>query len=183
MYVVDRLGRLLLVLHVSHHDVPTSVADLSLGRLVPPGLVVDPQLAPGQHSANRGEQSETLSSIREAVFIKEQKVPVELEWDGEDESSIHIVAYFDNKPAGTARILKSGQIGRMSVLAEYRKQGIGTQLLKQAEAEARIMGLNRVFLHAQTYIQHFYEKEGYHPKGDIFMDAGIPHIEMTKSLV
>lgn len=127
--------------------------------------------------------SNELSSIREAVFIKEQNVPIELEWDGEDETSIHLLAFINKTPVGTARLLKNGQIGRMCVLPDHRRLGIGTKLLQQAETEAQGIGLESVFLHAQTYIKHFYGQEGYSQKGSEFMDAGIPHIEMSKSLV
>ena len=122
-----------------------------------------------------------LSAIRKTVFVEEQKVPEELEWDGEDQHASHVIAYWEGLPVGTARLLPSGQIGRMSVLQAYRRRGVGTALLEAAEQLARTQNLPGVFLHAQSYIAHFYQQQGYAPQGNEFMDAGIPHIEMTKS--
>ena len=126
------------------------------------------------------EQQQTLSEIRRIVFIEEQSVPEELEWDGEDEQAWHFLACADDNPVGAARLLPSGQIGRMCVFKPWRRQGIGRRLLHQAEITAGEHGISPVFLHAQTYIRHFYEHQGYSPRGNIFMDAGIPHIEMVK---
>lgn len=125
---------------------------------------------------------QALEQIRRTVFIEEQSVPEELEWDDEDVSAWHFLAYIEDQAVGAARLLKSGQIGRMSVLKPYRRQGIGSALLHQAERTAAENQLQHLFLHAQTYIQAFYRSEGYSPRGDTFMDAGIPHIEMYKEL-
>lgn len=123
---------------------------------------------------------EQIKPIRQQVFIDEQNVPVELEWDGADEQAWHFLALENGNPVGTARLLNTGQIGRMSVLKPYRRTGVGTALLQKAEATARHHSMPQVFLHAQTYIQHFYQQQGYQPIGEVFMDAGIPHIEMVK---
>ena len=126
------------------------------------------------------DQRQILEEIRRIVFIEEQEVPTELEWDGEDDEAWHFLATLGGVPVGTARLLATGQIGRMSVLQPYRRQGIGTALLQAAEQLARDEHISPLFLHAQTYIRDFYCKQGYEARGDQFMDAGIPHIEMIK---
>lgn len=126
------------------------------------------------------EQQQALSEIRRIVFIEEQSVPEDLEWDGEDDQAWHFLALSDDIPVGAARLLPSGQIGRMCVLQPWRRQGIGSRLLQQAEITAAEQHIKPLFLHAQTYIRQFYEQHGYQAKGSEFMDAGIPHIEMVK---
>jgi predicted GNAT family N-acyltransferase len=127
--------------------------------------------------------SAQLRSVREIVFIQEQQVPQDLEWDGEDESAHHFLAINEAGQAiGCARLLASGQIGRMAVLAEFRGSGIGTRLLEVAVEQAKQMGLRRVYLHAQTHAEPFYRKGGFLPVGDAFMEAGIPHQSMELEL-
>lgn len=127
------------------------------------------------------ERSQDLARIRATVFIVEQGVPETLEWDGEDDTAWHFLALADGEPVGAARLLPTGQIGRMSVLKAFRRQSIGRRLLLQAEQTAAENNIDSVFLHAQIYIRQFYEQQGYQPRGEIFMDAGIAHIEMHKS--
>lgn len=120
-----------------------------------------------------------LREIRKTVFIIEQSVPIEMEWDEWDTQAWHLLAFNDNhQPVGTARILTSGQIGRMAVLQEYRRQGIGTALLLQAIELAKTQHLNAIWLHAQTAVKPFYARIGFTEKGEEFIEAGIPHIEM-----
>ncbi len=127
---------------------------------------------------------EKLRAIRQRVFIEEQNVPMDLEWDGLDEEANHFLALNEMGLAlGTARLLPStGQIGRMAVLKEQRGRDIGRQLLKAAVDHAVEVGLQRVFLHAQTHAEGFYRKSGFLPSGAEFMEAGIPHIEMELAL-
>lgn len=125
-----------------------------------------------------------LIPLRTEVFIDEQQVPVELEWDDEDNIARHILATAeDHTLIGCARLLPSGQIGRMAVILSRRGQGWGKQLLAEAEATARAMGQTEVFLHAQTHAIPFYAAQGYHITSDEFMDAGIPHRTMHKLLI
>jgi predicted GNAT family N-acyltransferase len=120
-----------------------------------------------------------LRAVRERVFIIEQGVPRELEWEDDDVSQ-HFYAYDDaGRVLGTARLHPTGQIGRMAVLPEHRNLGIGRRLLELAIAEARRLGLPRIFLHAQSHAQGFYEKSGFVMHGGEFEEAGIPHVEMT----
>ena len=129
------------------------------------------------------EQGERLSALREAVFIDEQGVDRELEWDGLDEDAEHFLALNEAGIAiGCARLLASGQIGRMAVLAEHRQHRVGRRLLDLAVEHASTLGVAEVFLHAQTHALDFYRKAGFQPTGDEFDDAGIAHIEMRLTL-
>ena len=118
-----------------------------------------------------------LSKIRREVFIIEQQVPVELEWDGRDEESIHALAMtVSGEAIGTARLLPECQIGRMAVLSPWRRQGIGTRLLRCLIDAAD--DPQRLFLNAQTSAEAFYRRNGFTSEGEVFMEAGIPHIRM-----
>ncbi len=124
-----------------------------------------------------------LRKVREAVFIEEQQVPRELEWDGEDESAHHFLAINEAGQAiGCTRLLTSGQIGRMAVLAEFRGTGIGKRLLAVAVEQAKQLGFRMVHLHAQTQAEPFYRKNGFLPVGEVFMEADIPHQRMELEL-
>jgi len=124
-----------------------------------------------------------LCYIREQVFIREQGVPSDLEWDGLDQDAVHLLAVTPSQQAvGTIRILNDGHIGRMAVLDEWRNRGIGSQLLKQILDVARQRGLEQVFLAAQTTAVDFYTRYGFIPEGDVFLDAGIEHQNMRLTL-
>ncbi len=125
------------------------------------------------------ESSEALKEIRETVFMQEQKVPAELEWDGEDENAIHLLASDgDGNPIGCARIIGDGHIGRMAVLKPWRGQGVGLSLLQCAVDVVKQLGCAQAILDAQTYAIPFYERMGFIAEGEAFMDAGIPHRHM-----
>ena len=126
--------------------------------------------------------SEALRDVRRRVFIEEQGISRDEEWDGLDDDAVHFLATRDGVPVGTARLLPSGQIGRMAVLAELRGQGIGRQLLDAAIAAARDAGFHEVFLHAQRSAEGFYEAAGFRSRGATFMEAGIPHVDMQLTL-
>lgn len=126
---------------------------------------------------------EALRRIREAVFIVEQQVPREIEWDGADDAASHFLAVNEAGQAlGCARLLPTGQIGRMAVLAEHRRRGLGQRLLSEAVEEAKRQGMPSVHLHAQTHAAGFYRKAGFLPEGGEFMEAGMPHQEMVLEL-
>ena len=123
------------------------------------------------------DAADELSAIRRRVLIDEQKVPPELEWDGLDASAMHAKATsLTGEAIGTARLLPEGQIGRMAVLQPWRKGGIGSGLLRCLIAHAG--DRERLFLNAQTRAEAFYRRNGFEPEGDVFMEAGIPHIRM-----
>ena len=124
----------------------------------------------------------TLRNIRSDVFVKEQRVPPEEEWDGRDENALHVLAVtLEGKPVGTARLLDSGQIGRMAVLREYRKQGIGGAMLRRLLELAEEHKISNLFLNAQISAVGFYKRFGFVEEGDTFMEAGIIHRKMIIS--
>ena len=121
--------------------------------------------------------------VREKVFIEEQNVPRELEWDEWDERSDHAVARDAGGQAiGTARLLPDGRIGRMAVLREWRRRGVGAALMEGLLRKAREQSMSRVTLHAQTHAAGFYRRFGFSERGGEFWEAGIPHVEMTLEL-
>ncbi|MDI5933926.1 GNAT family N-acetyltransferase [Halomonas kalidii] len=120
--------------------------------------------------------------IRRAVFIEEQQVPLEEEWDGRDPDCRHFLAIADGRPVGTARLLPDAHIGRVAVLAEARGLGIGAALMRAAIEAARRHGHPTVALAAQTHALAFYENLGFQAFGDEFLDAGIPHRNMQLPL-
>lgn len=124
------------------------------------------------------EHHETLSAIRFKVFVEEQGVPIDEELDGMDSSSTHFLATIEGEPVGVARLMSSGQIGRMAVLKSFRRAGIGARLLQEAVATAAARGQPEPFLHAQTHALDFYAANGFEAFGDIFLDAGIEHRAM-----
>ncbi len=130
--------------------------------------------------ADFSEYEQAIISIRSAVFIIEQGVPRELEIDGRDPFCHHVLAFIDEFPVATGRISRGGKIGRVAVLKKYRNLGYGRAIIAELEAIASTMGLDQVSLGAQTGATGFYQKLGYNPYGDIFMDADIPHIHMRK---
>ena len=122
--------------------------------------------------------------LRTEVFVIEQGVPIELEWDESDEVSIHAVVYGeDNQPIATGRLLPDGHIGRMAVQKALRGTGIGSFLLTSLLHEAQRLGHITLVLHAQTYAVGFYLRHGFQPEGSEFMEAGIPHMLMRYQFV
>jgi len=122
-------------------------------------------------------------AVRDRVFIEEQGVPRELEWDDWDARSDHAVAFDTQAGAiGTARLLPDGHIGRMAVLAQWRGRGVGSTLLDALLELARAKGMPSVRLNAQTHAAGFYRRFGFAAAGAEFVEAGIPHIEMTLTL-
>lgn len=120
-----------------------------------------------------------LRTIRKIVFIREQRVPVELEWDEFDPHCLHLLALDSaGNPIGTARLLPGGVIGRMAVLKEWRGRDVGSTLLLRLLEEARKRQIQQVTLNAQLGATGFYIKFGFRIAGEEFMDAGIPHVRM-----
>ena len=126
-----------------------------------------------------------LKNIREQVFIQEQKVTPELEWDGMDENAMHFLVFKDEEAIGCARavVIKNYmQLGRMAVLKEYRGQGIGSALLEKAIVTAKLNQISSIHISAQFYAIDFYLKFGFKVMSDIYLDAEIPHRDMTLKL-
>ncbi len=125
-----------------------------------------------------------LRSIREAVFIREQGVPAELEWDGLDENCRHALALSHQGDAiGCGRIFANGHIGRISVLQQWRKRMVGTAIMEALLDYARANDYRQIDVDAQTYAVPFYHKFGFVEEGETFMDAGLPHIRMRLKLL
>jgi len=124
-----------------------------------------------------------IKKVREQVFIREQHVPKDLEWDEHDARAVHVVALdANNQVIGTARLLANGHIGRMAVLEAWRKKSVGSTMLEKLLLLAQQRNLPKVFLHAQTSAIGFYKQHGFRISGEEFMDAGIPHRYMEKNL-
>ena len=124
-----------------------------------------------------------LRSVREAVFVVEQNVPLELEWDEEDERCVHVVAQTkDGTAIGTGRLLPDGHIGRMAVLRGWRRRGVGSALLEKLVDLAGHAGHMVARLHAQSYVVDFYQRHGFTLEAEEFMEAGIAHRYMTRVL-
>ncbi|WP_312904813.1 GNAT family N-acetyltransferase [Stutzerimonas nitrititolerans] len=121
-----------------------------------------------------------LRRIREAVFIAEQSVPPELEWDSDDAEAVHFLALESGYPIGTARLLTDGQIGRVSVLRDWRGMNVGGALMQAVIAEAERRGLTEQKLSAQVHATSFYERLGFTVVSDEFLEAGIPHVDMLR---
>jgi predicted GNAT family N-acyltransferase len=129
------------------------------------------------------EARELARLVRERVFIDEQHVPRDLEWDEWDELSDHAVAQDPQGAAvGTARLLLDGRLGRMAVLSGWRGRGVGTRMLEALLGRARARGIANVTLHAQTQAAGFYRRFGFNEQGEVFREAGIAHVEMTLQL-
>ncbi len=141
------------------------------------GLVtVRPAGGPGEIAA--------ALELRRAVFVEEQGVEIAEDLDGRDDEALHLVAVDDDQTViGTCRLLADGQrikLGRMAVAPGARRRGIAAALLGAADAHAVALGGRRIVLAAQTYATGLYERAGYAPRGDVFLDAGIEHRWMEK---
>ena len=126
-----------------------------------------------------------VSDIRRAVFIEEQRVPEEEEWDAADGEAVHLLAVQGGRPVGTLRFYDDGgwlHVGRVAVLAACRGLGVGRLLMERCLAAGREMGCGRSFLNAQSDKAGFYSRLGYHMVGEEFMEAGIPHMRMERDL-
>lgn len=131
---------------------------------------------------------EACSRIRRQVFIREQAVPEEDEWDGRDDTATHFVILERGtaQAVACARLLAntdSVKVTRMAVLREHRRQGLGRALLEAMLREAEKPGCKRAELDAQLQAASFYKKAGFHEVGKPFLDAGIQHIKMIKERV
>ena len=136
------------------------------------------RLVMGDWAAMR-EQAEP---IRIEVFVDEQQVPLEMEWDEFDVVSLHAIAWANDAAIGTARLLPDGHIGRLAVLRPWRGQGAGRALMLAMIDAARHAGHRRVVIHAQCHAENFYSRLGFTPEGATFMEAGIPHVAMVRVL-
>jgi predicted GNAT family N-acyltransferase len=124
-----------------------------------------------------------LRAVRETVFVHEQRVPLEEEWDALDPLCRHVIARDEaGAPIGTGRLTPERRIGRMAVLAGWRGQGVGDALLAALMTQARGLGWPAVSLNAQVSAEAFYARQGFIPEGERFMEAGIEHQSMRRVL-
>jgi len=132
------------------------------------------------------EQLRDAYSIRKKVFVEEQHVPIEIEIDEHENSSTHFVLY-DNKdqPAGAGRfriVNGKGKVERICVLPDYRGMGAGIEIMQKIEEYAKGLPIDELVLSSQSYAIPFYERLGYTTISEEFLDAGIPHRTMKKTL-
>ncbi len=125
---------------------------------------------------------EHAAPIRFEVFVREQKVPAEIELDEMDEKSVHAIAFEGDRAVGTGRLLPDAHIGRMAVLRAWRKRGIGALLLQALIEKAREQGQPEIVLSAQVHALAFYERHGFRAEGDAYFEAGIEHRLMRRAL-
>ena len=126
---------------------------------------------------------EDAQRVRIEVFVIEQNVPIELEWDEGDEVSTHAIAYDEEgQPVATGRLLPDGHIGRMAVIKPLRGCGLGREVLQALLQQARDEGHKDLLLHAQTHALSFYEKQGFIAEGEEFLEADIQHRLMRLTL-
>jgi predicted GNAT family N-acyltransferase len=124
-----------------------------------------------------------LLAVREAVFVCEQGVPPALERDALDALATHFLARAaTGAPIGTARLLPDAHIGRLAVLPAWRGRGVGRALLERAVAAAAARGMREVVLHAQVHAQGFYAAAGFTVEGGEFLEAGIRHVRMRRTM-
>jgi len=130
------------------------------------------------------EQAQPMAGpLRFAIFVGEQNVPPGIELDDLDANCMHAVAYdVDNQAIGTGRLLPDGHIGRMAVVAEWRRRGVGAEILDALIAEARRRGHAQAVVSAQLQAAEFYRNRGFVAQGKVYEDAGILHQEMSKQL-
>jgi len=119
--------------------------------------------------------------VRGQVFVVEQQIDWEMEYDGLDEDCVLFTAYIDDLAVGAARLYKN-KIGRVATLKEYRKRGVGASLMKAIEDYAALNAIPVLKLHAQLYVKDFYQHLGYVAKGDVFLEANIKHVLMIKEI-
>lgn len=136
------------------------------------------------------EDFQQYIDVRTKVFVEEQNVPIEIEIDELDQLNLdvvtHIAAYIDNQMVGTSRLIKDGKtlkVGRVAVLKEFRKFGVGKAMMAYAEKQALNNGFDQLKLGAQVSAIPFYEKSGYVVIGEVYLDANIDHKDMIKNLL
>jgi predicted GNAT family N-acyltransferase len=123
-----------------------------------------------------------IAGIRRAVFIEEQGVPEDLEWEAADPQCRWFVAQSNRTLIGIVRLTAAGRIGRMAVLPDWRRRGVGGELLAVVLRVARELGMHRVHLSAQIHAIGFYARQGFIAEGAEYLDAGIAHRSMALNL-
>jgi predicted GNAT family N-acyltransferase len=128
--------------------------------------------------------ADALREVRRAVFIVEQSIPEELEWDEFDAPSRHALAVdASGRAIGCGRLLADGHVGRLAVLSAWRGRGVGAAILDTLVELARVRGHKLVILNSQVHAMPFYARHGFAAVGDVYVEAGIPHQTMERSLL
>jgi predicted GNAT family N-acyltransferase len=134
-------------------------------------------------SANWAEDEAAIKSVRIPVFVEEQQVPFEIDFDTHDATAEHWLALdANNQPVGTARMRSDGHFGRMAVLKNHRHKGIGRLIMAAAIDYAVVSGMQKIHLYAQLTALPFYQSAGFTAYGEVFLEAGMEHIAMLKQL-
>ena len=120
--------------------------------------------------------------IRFEVFVREQRVPAEIELDENDALCVHAIAFDGEDAVGTGRLLPDGHIGRMAVLGKWRRRGIGAAILRALIEAAARRGDREIALSAQVHAVDFYRAHGFRPVGEVYQEAGIAHQAMVRAL-
>lgn len=142
---------------------------------IPEGFSVEP--------ADYRRDFDSLRAIRGEVFVRGQKVPLDIELDALDPLCQHVIARSaDGVAIGTGRLMPDGRIGRVAVLDAWRGRGVGGVILERLVEIARARGLQRVELHSQIHARAFYARHGFEAYGDHFLEAGIEHVHMRRAL-
>jgi predicted GNAT family N-acyltransferase len=138
----------------------------------------DPRLVTGDWTTLAGD----AGAVRKTVFVEEQGIAEELEWDPADAVSLHAVLYLGGRPVATGRLLPDAHIGRMAVLAALRGGGFGGRILRALMAAAAQRGDRAVMLSAQTHAVPFYTRHGFVAEGPVYDEVGIPHQAMRRAI-
>jgi len=128
------------------------------------------------------DKEDAIRLIRNAVFVEEQGVPIDEEFDDDDHECVHVIVIRDAQPIGTGRLRPDGRIGRIAVLEQERGRGIGKAILVALEQYAKESSLERLWAHAQVQALGLYEGLGYCVDGESFMEAGISHKRIHKPI-
>lgn len=132
------------------------------------------------------EELRAAFAVRTQVFVEEQGVPEDLEWDGNDSEALHMVVKEGDKVIGTARVLfladNQAKLERMAILKPFRRRGIGRRIISFMNEELRNRQVKQITLHAQYAVVAFYESCGFEASGSLFWEAGIKHIKMQRQL-
>lgn len=145
----------------------------------------EPSLSIKMIDVNRPEALEDAFYIRREVFIKEQNVPEEEEIDELDLKAHHVIVYANARPVATGRLVQNGKsclIGRICVLNECRGKQIGKLVVEKLLEKAAEIKAKEVHVHAQTHAVNFYEKLGFTPYGDTYLESNIKRVSMVKTL-
>ena len=134
------------------------------------------------HAGSWQDLQADAKQIREAVFIQEQAIAPEDEWDAQDAVALHFVVYIAKQAIATARLLENHSIGRVAVLKSQRGLGVGRVLMQHIIQMAKQQQRPFLMLSAQVYATGFYQQLGFQVEGEEYLDCGIPHIRMRREL-